>query len=83
MSKAEYEAQEIINPINGKVALKPYADSFMETVNANKSIPRQLYNNLILYPKGMSQNLSSSGRLSLSVGSIIIVPATGHDIVGA
>jgi hypothetical protein len=27
----------------------------METVNANKSIPRQLYNNLILYPKGMSQ----------------------------
>ena len=45
MSKAEFEAQEIINPINGKVALKPYAHSFMETVNANKSIPRQLYNN--------------------------------------
>ena len=55
MNKADYEAQQIINPINGKVALKPYADSFMETVNANKSIPRQLYNNLILYPKGMSQ----------------------------
>ena len=55
MSKAEFEAQKIINPINGKVALSPYADSFMETVNANKSIPRQLYNNLILYPKGMSQ----------------------------
>ena len=55
MSKAEFEAQKIINPINGKVALADYADSFMETVNANKSIPRQLYNNLILYPKGMSQ----------------------------
>jgi hypothetical protein len=55
MNKAEFEAQKIINPINGKVALSPYADSFMETVNANKSIPRQLYNNLILYPKGMSQ----------------------------
>ena len=55
MSKAEFEAQKIINPINGKVAMADYADSFMETVNANKSIPRQLYNNLILYPKGMSQ----------------------------
>jgi hypothetical protein len=55
MNKADFEAQKIINPINGKVALSPYADSFMETVNANKSIPRQLYNNLILYPKGMSQ----------------------------
>ena len=30
-----------------------------------------------------SQNLSNSFRDSLSVGSIIKVPATGHDIVGA
>ena len=29
------------------------------------------------------QNLSISCNPSLSVGSIIIVPATGHDIVGA
>ena len=31
----------------------------------------------------VSQNLSSYFKLSLSVGSIIIVPGTGHDIVGA
>ena len=30
-----------------------------------------------------SQNRSSSVRLSLSVGSIMNVPATGNDIVGA
>ena len=30
-----------------------------------------------------SQNRSSSARLSLSVGSIISVPATGNDMVGA
>ena len=30
-----------------------------------------------------SQNLSSSTSASLSVGSIISVPGTGHDIVGA
>ena len=30
-----------------------------------------------------SQNRSTSGRFSLSVGSIISVPATGNDIVGA
>ena len=30
-----------------------------------------------------SQNLSSSAKPSLSVGSIIIVPATGKDTVGA
>ena len=30
-----------------------------------------------------SQKRSSSARDSLSVGSIISVPATGHDMVGA
>jgi hypothetical protein len=30
-----------------------------------------------------AQNRSSSARLSLSVGSIMSVPATGNDIVGA
>jgi hypothetical protein len=30
-----------------------------------------------------SQNLSSSALASLSVGSIIIVPGTGNDTVGA
>ena len=30
-----------------------------------------------------SQNRSSSSRLSLSVGSIMSVPATGNDMVGA
>jgi len=53
--KAGEEVDRIINPLNGKVALKDYALSFMETQASSKSIPTQLYNNLILYPKGMSQ----------------------------
>ena len=36
----------------------------------------------LIYIK-VSQNLSSSFKLSLSVGSIIMVPGTGQDIVGA
>ena len=40
------------------------------------------YPNLINFFKVL-QNLSISCKPSLSVGSIIIVPATGHDIVGA
>ena len=55
MTKAEIEAQRILNPLNGKVALADYAESFMKTNQSVKSFPRQLYNNLILYPKGLSQ----------------------------
>ena len=54
-SKAGKEVDKILNPLNGKVALRDYAQSFMDTQNAAKSIPTQLYNNLVLYPKGMSQ----------------------------
>ena len=55
MQKAADEVEEIINPINGKWALNDYAESFMKSQNSYKSIPQQLYNNLVLYPKGMSQ----------------------------
>ena len=54
-STAGKEVDKILNPLNGKVALRDYAQSFMDTQNAAKSIPTQLYNNLVLYPKGMSQ----------------------------
>ena len=53
--KAGEEVDRILNPLNGKVALTDYAEGFMKTQNSSKSIPTQLYNNLILYPKGMSQ----------------------------
>tara|TARA_R110002073_G_scaffold303484_1_gene471814 strand:- start:50 stop:4417 length:4368 start_codon:yes stop_codon:yes gene_type:complete len=53
--EAAEEIDEIINPLNGKVALKDYAESFMQSQISAKSIPTQIYNNLILYPKGMSQ----------------------------
>ena len=52
---AEVEAEKILNPLNGKVALKDYAESFTDVTNIPKSFARQMYNNLILYPKGMSQ----------------------------
>jgi len=55
LKAAGEEVDRIINPLNGKVALTEYAESFMKTQNSSKSIPTQLYNNLILYPKGMSQ----------------------------
>ena len=55
LKAAGEEVDRIINPINGKVALTDYADAFMKTQNSSKSIPAQLYNNLILYPKAMSQ----------------------------
>jgi len=55
IKEAAEEVDEIINPLNGKVALKDYAESFMQSQISSKSIPTQLYNNLILYPKGMSQ----------------------------
>ena len=53
--KAGEEVDRILNPLNGKVALTDFAESFMKVQNSSKSIPQQLYNNLILYPKGMSQ----------------------------
>ena len=55
MKDAAEEVDEIINPLNGKVALKDYAESFMETQITKKGLPTQLYNNLVLYPKGLSQ----------------------------
>ena len=45
----------LINPLQGKIALKDYAKSFKSTQEGAKSLPRQLYNSLILYPKGLSQ----------------------------
>ena len=53
--EATEEVDDIINPLNGKVALRDYAESFMQSQESAKSIPTQLYNNMILYPKGMSQ----------------------------
>ena len=52
---AAKEVDEIINPLAGKWALKDYAESFMKSQDSGKSFPQQLYNNLVLYPKGMSQ----------------------------
>ena len=55
LTEAGEEVDRIINPLNGKVTFTDYAEGFMKTQNSTKSIPTQLYNNLILYPKGMSQ----------------------------
>jgi len=52
---ASDEIQQLINPLQGKVALKDYAQAFQSTQNSGKSFPRQIYNSLILYPKGLSQ----------------------------
>jgi len=53
--KANNEIQQLINPLQGKVALKDYAQAFQSTQNSGKSFPKQIYNSLILYPKGLSQ----------------------------
>jgi len=45
----------ILNPVAGKWALKPVAKSFEKTKNWLDGMPAQIYNNLILYPKGTSQ----------------------------
>ena len=55
IAEAGEEVDRILNPLNGKVTFTDYAEAFMKTQNSSKSIPVQLYNNLILYPKGMSQ----------------------------
>lgn len=54
-TNAKGEIEQILNPLQGKFALKDYAEAFKSTQNSTKSIPRQLYNSLILYPKGLSQ----------------------------
>ena len=47
--------QKIINPIAGKFALNDVAEAFMKTEESMKGIGAQIYNNLVLYPKGTSQ----------------------------
>ena len=47
--------QRISNPIAGKWALKEVAETFMKSEEASKSLAAQIYNNLVLYPKGTSQ----------------------------
>ena len=47
--------QKIINPIAGKYALNDVAEAFMKTEESMKGLGAQIYNNLVLYPKGTSQ----------------------------
>jgi len=54
-TRAGGEIIQLINPLQGKVALTDYAGSFKKTQNSGKSIPIQIYNSMILYPKGLSQ----------------------------
>ena len=49
------KVEELLNPLQGKFALKDYAASFQGTKQSSRSIPQQIYNSLILYPKGLSQ----------------------------
>ena len=46
---------QILNPLAGKWALTPVAESFEKTQEWLKGLPAQIYNNLVLYPKGTSQ----------------------------
>ena len=52
---AKGEIEDILNPIAGKFALKDYAEAFAKSQNSSRSFPQQIYNSLILYPKGLSQ----------------------------
>ena len=54
-TNARGEIEQLINPLQGKYALKDYAEAFKSTQNTAKGLPRQIYNSLILYPKGLSQ----------------------------
>jgi hypothetical protein len=47
--------QKIINPIAGKYALNDVAEAFLKTEESMKGLGAQIYNNLVLYPKGTSQ----------------------------
>jgi len=53
--RAAEKAAEIINPIEGKVALNDYADALGQTKETSKSFLAQLYQNTILYPKATAQ----------------------------
>ena len=46
---------QVLNPLAGKWALTPVAESFEKTQEWLKGLPAQIYNNLVLYPKGTSQ----------------------------
>ena len=46
---------EILNPVSGKWALNEVVDAIRGTKEGTKSIPAQLYQNLILYPKATAQ----------------------------
>jgi hypothetical protein len=46
---------QMLNPLAGKWALTPVAESFEKTQEWLKGLPAQIYNNLVLYPKGTSQ----------------------------
>ena len=49
------EVNKIVNPLEGKYALSTVADSFGPPQEMLKGLPAQIYNNLVLYPKGTSQ----------------------------
>jgi hypothetical protein len=55
--EAVYKAEinKITNPLEGKWALAPVAASFKPVDEWMKGLPQQIYNNLVLYPKGTSQ----------------------------
>ena len=55
LDKLKDAAADITNPVAGKVALSDVADTFMKTEEGTKSLGTQIYNNLVLYPKGTSQ----------------------------
>ena len=47
--------KNIVNPLAGKYALNDVANTFLKTEEASKNLGWQIYNNLVLYPKGTSQ----------------------------
>ncbi|MDB2405077.1 hypothetical protein N9W19_00055 [bacterium] len=53
--RAAEKAAEIINPIEGRVALNDYADALGKTIDNKKTFLAQLYQNTILYPKATAQ----------------------------
>ena len=53
--RASEKASEILNPIEGKVALNDYADALGRTTETSKSFLAQVYQNTILYPKATAQ----------------------------
>ena len=56
INKIENESlRKITNPLAGKYALNDVADTFMKTEESSKNLGWQIYNNLVLYPKGTSQ----------------------------